>query len=176
VLRLLPVVAWIVAVWTALWGDVSVANLVGGALVAAFLLAAVRPPARRVHRRVHAGAAARYGARFVRDLVVATLEVAGQVFWPVERLRPSVVAVPMASRDPGLLALVANTVTLTPGTLTLDVDADAGVLWVHVLHLREGGESDLVAQAQALELLGARALGVDVAPPARVAPPEGSRP
>jgi multicomponent Na+:H+ antiporter subunit E len=68
----------------------------------------------------------------------------------------------MVSRDPGLLSLVANSITLTPGTLTLEVDGDRGVLWVHLLHLPEGGEAEIIEQTHSLERLGARALGVDL--------------
>ena len=159
--RRLPMTLWVATAWVALWGDLSWANVLSGLVVAVFVLSAVRLPPRTTEYRLSPVPTLRYVLTFARDLVVSTAEVAQQVFWPVERLRPAILEVPMATTDPGLLSLVANTITLTPGTMTLEVDDDRGLLWVHVLHLREGGEEDVIEQARALERLGARALGVD---------------
>lgn len=157
----LPVLAWITVVWLALWGDLSWANVLGGLAVGTALLLVVPLPRPERVPRVSPVAAARYFLRFLRDLTVATAEVARQVFWPVERLRPAVVAVHLTTRRAGLLSLVANTITLTPGTMTLEVDEDAGVLFVHCLHLPEGREGEVEEQARELEALGARALGIE---------------
>ena len=78
----------------------------------------------------------------------------------MSRLRPAVVAVPLRSDDPGLLALVADSITLTPGTLTVEADDASSTLWVHLLHLPEDGVDEVVAQVQHLQDVGARALGV----------------
>lgn len=158
----LVTLGWLAVVWTALWGDLSWGNLVGGLLAGALVLLLYRLPVGPSGHRLSWPAAALYLVGFLRDLVVATAEVAAQVFWPVDRLRPAVVEVPLRSTDRVLLALVADTITLTPGTLTLETDRERARLWVHVLHLREGGAPAVVAQAQALERLGARALGIDL--------------
>ena len=156
--------AWITAVWVALWGDLSWANVVGGVVVAGLVLAGVRVPTGARSRGVAPWPALRYAARFGRDLCVATAQVAAQVFWPIGRLRPAVVRVQLATSDPLLLSLVANTITLTPGTLTLEVDPDRSLVWVHVLHLVEGGEGDLTEAVLGLERLGAAMLRVDAKP------------
>lgn len=164
-LRNLPMVAWITFVWLALWGDLSWANLLGGVLVAVVVLAAVRLPLTDTPHRMALVPALQYLLRFLKDLTVATAEVARQVFWPTDRLRPAVLEVQLTSTDPGLLSLVANSITLTPGTLTLEVDQDRSVLWVHLLHLEQGAEGDVAEHARGLERLGARALGIDLAAP-----------
>lgn len=170
--RHVGMVAWVTAVWIALWGDLSVGNLLGGIGVAVLLLWAVRLPERDApRRRVSLPALAAYSAWFARDLWVATLEVARQVFWPVSRLRPAVLEVPLLSRDPGLLSLVANTITLTPGTLTLEVDARTGQLWIHLLHLEEGGAEEVIATTRTLERRAAKVLRVEL----DAQPPDGSR-
>lgn len=160
--RLLPRVLLVTLVWLALWGDVSWGNVVGGLLVSAAVLSAVRLTMPGPTRRVSPAGTLRYLLAFGRDLVVATYQVVRQVFWPVGRLRPAVVEIQLASTDPGLLTLVANTITLTPGTLTLEVDPRRGVLWVHVLHLAAGEEDAVAEAAQQLERLGAAALRVDL--------------
>lgn len=172
-------VAWVTAVWVALWGDLTAGNVLGGVLVSSAVLAAVRLPVATGVRRVAVGPTLRYAAVFSRDLVVATAEVARQVFWPVARLRPAILAVPLRSSDPGLVSLVANSITLTPGTLTLEADEGRRMLWVHVLHLPDGGADTIIEQAQGLERLGALVLRVDLGDEAvgeRAVPGPGDEP
>lgn len=152
--------AWVTLVWLALWGDLSWGNLLGGVLVSTLVLTAIRLPEVGVKPRIAPWSAALYAVVFARDLCVATFEVSRQVFWPVARLRPAVLAIPLETTDAGLISLVANTITLTPGTLTLEADNERSLLWVHVLHLSEGGEGAIIEQVRGLERLGARALGV----------------
>lgn len=161
--RQLPMAVWIATAWVALWGDLSWANVISGLLVAIFLLTAVRLPVTDRGYRLVPGPALRYVVRFAQDLAVSTAQVARQVFWPVERLRPAVLEVPLVGTDARLLSLVANSITLTPGTMTLEADDERGLLWVHVLHLEEGGEDAVIEHARSMERLGAQALGVDLA-------------
>lgn len=61
---------------------------------------------------------------FVRELIIANFRMALIVLQP-SRLRPAVVAVPLALTRRGLVVLLANWISLTPGTLTLEVVAEA---------------------------------------------------
>jgi multicomponent K+:H+ antiporter subunit E len=78
--------------------------------------------------------AASYLMLVLRDIVVANLEVAQLVVGPLERLRPRIVAVPLDIDDPVVAAVLAATVTLTPGTVSVDLDVEASLLVVHVLN------------------------------------------
>lgn len=71
---------------------------------------------------------------FLAELVVANVNVAAAVLGPVRRLRPAIVAVPLDAESDGQILLLANLITLTPGTLSLDVSTDRRTLYVHVLH------------------------------------------
>lgn len=75
-----------------------------------------------------------FAGRFVYDLLRANLEVAGAVLSPALDVRPGIVAVPTELR--GLrFVMLANYVTLTPGTISVDVSRDGSVLYVHALDL-----------------------------------------
>jgi multicomponent Na+:H+ antiporter subunit E len=50
-------------------------------------------------------------------------------------MRPGVVAVPLELQTDAAITLLANLITLTPGTLSLDVSADRRVLYVHTMYL-----------------------------------------
>ena len=70
---------------------------------------------------------------FLKELVVANLKVAAAVIAPAGRLRPAIVAVPLALDRDAEIALLANLITLTPGTLSLDVSPDRRTLYVHAM-------------------------------------------
>lgn len=73
---------------------------------------------------------------FVGQLFVANAKVLWAVlFRPRARLRPGIVAVPLDLRSDAAITLFANAVTLTPGTLSLDVSTDRRTLYVHAFHV-----------------------------------------
>lgn len=135
-IRRLVVLALLVVFWIALWEDLSLANVVGGTLVGivALVIAPMRPRTRGlVFRPV---AAARLIAYFVWQLVVASMVVAWEVVTPRNRINEAVVAVRLHYDHPFIITLVANSVSLIPGTLTLEARDDPPTLYVHVLHLK----------------------------------------
>lgn len=132
--RALPV-AWLVLVWLGLWGRVSAGTVVGGVLVAAVVAWAFRGAAPRPVGQVRPLRALRYLAYFLYKLVEANLVVAWEVVTPGSRINEGIVAVPVLGASDAVISLVANSISLTPGTLTLEVHRDPATLYVHVLHL-----------------------------------------
>ncbi len=74
-------------------------------------------------------------AFFLWELVLANLRVARDVLLPVGRLRPAIVAVPLDLKTDWQITLLAILITLTPGTLSLDVSTDRKVLFLHAMHV-----------------------------------------
>lgn len=70
------------------------------------------------------------------DIILANLQLAALILGPVSRLRPAFVRVPVDLRTDFAVTMLASTVTLTPGTVSVDVEgnvADGRRLVVHVL-------------------------------------------
>lgn len=67
------------------------------------------------------------------DILVANLAVARLILGRPGRLRPAFVIVPLALRSELAVSLLANTVTLTPGTVSAELSADRRSLLVHAL-------------------------------------------
>lgn len=133
--RRVALVAWLTLVWLLLWEGLSAANLAGG-LLAGVVLVLAFPPTGRGRVRVRPLAALRLAAHFLVKLVESNLVVAWEVVTPRNRVNEGIIAVPLDDAPDGLIALVANAVSLTPGTLTVEVRRRPTVLYVHVLHLR----------------------------------------
>jgi multicomponent Na+:H+ antiporter subunit E len=73
---------------------------------------------------------------FLKELFVASWRVAYSVLAPnLNNIRPAVVAIPLDVQSDEEIALLANVITLTPGTLSLDVSADKKALYVHTFNL-----------------------------------------
>ncbi|WP_291864270.1 Na+/H+ antiporter subunit E [Bradyrhizobium sp.] len=82
-------------------------------------------------------------ARVVGDIILANWEVARLVVGPLDRLRPAFIDVPIDIDDPFVATLLASIVSLTPGTVSVDIDRAAGILHVHALNVAV--ESELIA-------------------------------
>ena len=124
--RLVPTVFALV-VWLALWGEISVINVVSGVLVVA-ILSALFGAGPRGHR-LHPIALAKLLAVFVWRLVSSSVTVVAAVLAPTPaRLRSGVVGVRLSQPSPLVATIVADAISLTPGTVTLetryDVDDD----------------------------------------------------
>lgn len=76
-----------------------------------------------------------YVALVLWDVILANIAVARIVlFLPRDRIRSAFIAVPITLKSPEAIALLAGTITMTPGTVTADMNGDATVLLIHSLH------------------------------------------
>lgn len=82
-------------------------------------------------------------ARVVADIVIANWEVARLVVGPLDRLKPAFIDVPIDIDNPFVATLLASIVSLTPGTVSVDIDRAAGILVVHALNVTD--EAELIA-------------------------------
>jgi multicomponent K+:H+ antiporter subunit E len=103
-----------------------------------------RPQRLRVRRP---GVALHLLALFLYDVVVANLAVARAALSPRMPIRPQFVNVPLDVQEPGAAALLAAMVTLTPGTVSVDLDLDRRLLRVHGLLVDD--EAQAVASIKA---------------------------
>ena len=161
VLRVVTVLVWSVVVWTALWGRLSVANVLWGGVLGALSLWLLPIQHKQYRLPVRVGRMARFGLLFVWSLVKASAVVAWEVVTPGSRINEGIVAVPLRTSSPGLITLIANAVTLTPGTLTIEVRRDPPTLYVHVLHLH--AIDDVRADIHHLEAVALAAFAHDAA-------------
>ncbi len=69
----------------------------------------------------------------LKEMLLSALSVAWLVVQPRLRLRPTIIAYPLTVTTDTQITLLANLVTLTPGTLSIDVSDDRKTLLIHVL-------------------------------------------
>ncbi|KAA1178018.1 Na+/H+ antiporter subunit E [Rhizobium tropici] len=120
-------------VWVAVTGSASFINLVFGFVLAAIALAIVRSSYGGV---LYLGRARRILALlvlFIGELAKSVWAVAVAVMSPRIDVKPGIFAFPLTVDRDFEITLLANLITLTPGTLSVDVSDDRKMLYVHAL-------------------------------------------
>ncbi len=85
--------------------------------------------------------ALRLFAIFLWDLLASSVQVARAVISREDITRPRLVTIPLRVTSDLEIMLVANFISLTPGTLTVDVSADRKTLLVHDIFAGEDGDA-----------------------------------
>lgn len=127
-LSILLVLLWLVLNQSLAIGQVLLGVVLGIAI--GLLVRSTFPAIPRVRAPLRAMA---YVLLVLQDIVVANFQVARLVLGPLARLRPRIVVVPLDLDDPVVASLLAATVTLTPGTVSVDLDLPGRRLTVHAL-------------------------------------------
>lgn len=74
---------------------------------------------------------ARYLPVFVWECIKANVDVAYRVMHPRLPIKPGIVKVKTKLKSDMALTFLANSITLTPGTMAVDIDKEKGILYIH---------------------------------------------
>ena len=138
--RISGVLVWTVVLWVLLWSDLSLANVLSGLAIGVVVLAVAGPTGSgdpRHRSKVAPLAALYFAGYFVYKLVEANLVLAWEIVTPRNRINTGVVEVPLRTESNLATMIVANVITLTPGSLVLEAIGSPPVLYVNVLHLHD---------------------------------------
>ncbi|MFB6092271.1 MAG: Na+/H+ antiporter subunit E [Haloquadratum sp.] len=84
-----------------------------------------------------------YLSVFVRELLTANVDVAWRVLAPSMPIEPRVIEIPLRVESDFAITTIANSITLTPGTLTMDYDDETNTLFVHSI---DGSDPEAVVE------------------------------
>lgn len=173
-LRALPLL-WLTLVWVLLWGSLTPGDVVNGLLLAVLVQLVLPLPDVTFGGRVRLSGLGRFVLRFSTDLVVSSVQVSWQAVRPGPQDVSAVVAVQLRSDSELVMTLTAESLTLVPGSIVLELDSTSRTLYAHVLSAPDDAAvqafSDRVLDLEARII---RALGRDVDRALLVAPvPDG---
>ncbi len=123
--------------WLLLQQSASAAQLLLGALLATLVPMLTRRFAPECTHLGRPWVAIRLAGRLLWDILRANLVVARLVLGPRAALQPRFVVLPLELEDPLATALLAGAISLTPGTVSAEVDREAHVVLVHCLHVED---------------------------------------
>jgi len=119
--------------WAALAGSFTLPSLLVGFGIGYGALWVVRPLVGETSYFERVWRVVRLAALFVYELVASSLRVVWDVVTPTHLSRPGIIAMPLDAKSDGEIFLVANLISLTPGSLSLDVSPDRKTLYVHAM-------------------------------------------
>lgn len=133
---------WLTVLWMVLWRSTTPGTIVSGVVLALVLTWLVRRSDDHLERhRVRPLALLRYFAHMLVALVQSNLQLAWEVLTPTDYTKPGVLEVRLPPSSELVLTVIANSITLTPGTMTLGLRAETSTLVIHVLHLSDVDEA-----------------------------------
>ena len=120
-------------VWTVLSGAFTPENFLGGFALGYAILYLARYGLSDTKYFQKVGQGLSFLLFFLKELVLSNLRVAYDVITPSYGMKPAVLAIPLDVSTPVEITLLANLITLTPGTVSLDISDDRKVLYIHAM-------------------------------------------
>lgn len=125
-------------VWAGLFGTVDIPTLLSGFLVSYFFLWLIYREGRSTPAYfTKPPKVLSFVAYYLKELVVSNIIIASDILTPTHYMKPGVVAIPIKAKTDFEITLLANLITMTPGTLSLDVSADRKTLYVHAMYIHD---------------------------------------
>ena len=78
---------------------------------------------------------------YLKEVVLSNFRVAYDVMKPVPSFEPGIIKVGISELTDQQLMAMANLITMTPGTLSLDVSEDRQFLFVHGMYVKDPKEA-----------------------------------
>lgn len=119
--------------WSALTGGATLLNFLLGFVIGygALAVANFRPQEKLYFRRVPRILSLVWF--FLQELVLSSMRAAHEVLSPPMISTPKIIRVPLEVREPAQVLVLTNLISLTPGTLVLDVSPNNDALYVHTM-------------------------------------------
>ncbi len=132
-MNLLLINVLLAIIWAAVTGIYSLPNIAFGFLLGVFALSLIREQVGSVGYFSRLGKVATLALVFLYELVLSTIRVAITVLSPNMNLKPGIFAYKLEVDRDFEITVLANLITLTPGTLSVDVSDDKQYLYVHAI-------------------------------------------
>jgi len=120
-------------VWSALNDSFSVSGLLVGFIIGYAVLYVLQPLFGQKRYFTSLADGIKLILFFLYELLISSLKVGWDVLSPVQNSKPAVIAVPIDTATDAELTVLANLVSLTPGSLSLDISDDHSHLLVHAM-------------------------------------------
>lgn len=155
-----PLLVALVVLWMLLWGTVSAISVVSGILVALAVTRLFYLPPVELSGRFNVFWFIVFLARFLFDLVAASVDVSFQALRPRGLRRTGVIAVDLVTVSDFITTLTSIAVSLVPGSIVIEVDRDRSILYLHTINVEDDAAVERVrSKVLGVERALVRALG-----------------
>jgi multicomponent Na+:H+ antiporter subunit E len=123
--------------WVSVTGTFGLANFILGFALGFAAITLAEPGMLRGAYAVRAARLVLFAFFYAKEILVANMWMAYDIITPKLISRPAIIAVRLDDPSPGEVTLLANLITMTPGTLSLEVSSDRKVLYIHTMFVRD---------------------------------------
>lgn len=74
---------------------------------------------------------------YLKELIVSSLYVAWDIITPKDLMKPGIVEVPVDLKSETAVIAFANLISMTPGSLTMDMSPDKKKIYIHAMYLHD---------------------------------------
>lgn len=124
-------------IWVALTGSLSYSNFIFGLLLGFFVLWIMSRNEYDQRYFYRVPKIIGFLLYFIYEMIKANLQVAYDVMTPKYFFRPGVIRFPLSAKTDLEINVLSTFISLTPGTLILDVSEDKKALYIHVMYLND---------------------------------------
>lgn len=139
-------------IWVALTMSTSAENFIFGFLVSYFVLWFVKRKSSDAKYFRTLPSTISYLWLFVKEVIKGSLKIGYDIITPKHFMNPGIIAVPLDAKTDLEITLLANSITLTPGTTSLAVSEDKSTLYVYNVYIdKESKEKSVMEIKNGLE-------------------------
>ncbi|XHC26340.1 Na+/H+ antiporter subunit E [Phycisphaerales bacterium ac7] len=128
---------FLAVVWCLLTASFSAWNFVAGALVGAAVVAVYSSVAGQGSYFKRAWGLLAFAGHFVKILTKANIQIAWEILTPAHNQSPRILRYPVDGLSDVEKTTLANAITLTPGTLVVDISPDGKWLYLHCMYAQD---------------------------------------
>ncbi|MGM0613224.1 MAG: Na+/H+ antiporter subunit E [Bacteroidota bacterium] len=88
---------------------------------------------------------------FVSEVIKGSMRIGYEIITPDHKMNPGIIAVPLDAKSDVEITLLANSITLTPGTISIAVSDDRKILYVYNMYLNKDPEKSIQEIKNGLE-------------------------
>jgi len=127
-------------IWVALTGKFLYTNLIFGFFMSYLIIWLMTRSNDKVNYFRRAPQVVGFFLFFIKELIKANIEVAYDVITPRDHMKPGIIGFPLKAETDLEITLLSNFITLTPGTLGLDISTDRKTMYIHAMYIDDREE------------------------------------
>ncbi len=125
------------AIFVLLTGDFTGLNMIIGFVIALGVITIYRMSTGQGQYAIRLVRIIRFGFYFMWILFIANLQIAWEIITPGLHQQPRIIRYPVDHLNEVQITTLANCITLTPGTLVVDVSDDCRLIYVHCMYAKD---------------------------------------
>ena len=146
-------------IWSSLQGNFGLGELIFGFVVGSLAWQATPVPDKvgplsKQKPMLHPGRMFKFVGYFMQTVIKANIEMTIAVVKTIngyDHLKPAIIEYPMRLRGARRVTAFANWITLTPGTLTIEVTPERDRIFIHTTHMGESKDA-FIARMRKIEM------------------------